>query len=262
MRNTLVSTGNVLRIMDATKALEQRLRDQEIVGIGLVYGHPGLGKTMTVEHYHSQSRKRDRVRTYLVRALAIWTEASMLKDLLLAMGIDPREYRKDLMFDTLKDALTAQPAIFLIDEADSFAESRRLVTILKDLHDVTGCCFLLVGEQRVESIFRRYTAFYNRINTSAIVNLTGYTQADVEAVIEQRCEIPVELDVCAEIYRTNSRSMRSVIDTIRAMERYARTNSVETMTVAHYRAMLNGRTLKGAIKRETAGVQAAIGGTS
>ena len=238
MKYVLVSTNNVRRYMAAAEALEMRLTDREVMGMGLVYGRPGLGKTMWLEYYKSQMAKREgHVRAFLVRALEIWTEASMLKDLLAAIGQTPRQYRKDAMFDQLIEDLTNLPAIFIIDEIDSIAESRRLIAVLKDLNDITGSAILMVGEQRVDGLLRRYEAFYNRLNTSAIVNVSGHSAADVEAVITQRCDVAVDADVCREIYDAVGKSMRSVIDQIRAMERISRNNGWKRVGLAEYRVM-------------------------
>ena len=122
MKYVLVATSNVQRFMDATKALEARLSDAEIMGMGLVYGRPGLGKTMAMDVYHSRARKKGVLNVVKLRAMAHWTEASMMKDLLHALGRSPRQYRKDVMFDRMTEALRPDPALFLIDEIDAIAE--------------------------------------------------------------------------------------------------------------------------------------------
>jgi DNA-binding phage protein len=91
--------------------------------------------------------------------------------------------------------------------------------------------------------------------------LSGHGAADVEAVIQQRCEVEVAAEVCAEIHRAGSKSMRSVIDSIRAMERYARTNGITRFTLKHYRAMTGKPSVKRAEPRQEASV-AAIGGAA
>ena len=261
MKYTLVSTRNVQRILAAATALEARLGDDEIMGIGLVFGHPGLGKTMTCRHYHASSARDGRIRTVQVRALAIWTEASMLKDLLLGLGQQPRQYRKDIMWDQLCEALQS-PAVFVLDEIDSIAESRRLIAVLKDLHDVTGSAILMIGEERVESLLRRYQAFWNRLNTSALVSATVHGVDDVVQVIRQRCEVDVDDDVCAEIHRTSGRSMRSVIDRIREMERFCRTNNSRRVRMEDYRKAVGGAKPVRRVGKRPAGKAAAAGGTN
>jgi Cdc6-like AAA superfamily ATPase len=241
MKYVLVSTQNVQRIFDATKAIEKRLQDSEIMGMGLIFGRPGLGKTMTLDAYHARSHKLGRVRTVFVRAMSHWTETSMLKDVLKEMGQSPNAYRKDAMFDQLRDALKAEPAIIIMDEVDAIAGNRRMIGMLKDMHDVTGCGFLMVGEERVDALLQRYQSFYNRMNRGAVVQVTNHSADDVRLVIQQRCDVEVAPEVCDAIHaETGGRSIRSVIDKIRELEAFARNNDCKRIGAAEYRKVSRG----------------------
>lgn len=243
MKVKLSPTKNVQRIMDALRSVELRLVDREVAGFGLVFGQPGLGKTMTIEKYFTDTRRTGRIRCAWLRALGIWTESSMMKDMLEALGISPKQYRKDLMFAQLRETLSQDPALILIDEIDAIAESRKLVGLLKDIHDLSSCAIVMVGEERVDSLLRRYDSFYNRIHKAALVYLTGHTAEDVAIVVRDRCEVAVDRDVTDEMHRTiGKKSMRSVIDRIRDIEAAARNNSMTTVKMADYRQILNQQT--------------------
>ena len=245
MKRELVSTGNTVRITDAANAIEQRRHDPEISGIGLIWGHPGLGKTETIRKYHADKRRDQAIRCFWTRASVTWSDAAMLNALLQCMGMQPNVYRKDAMRQQLIDALRPAFAIFLIDELDAIVEHRRMISLIKEIHDESGCGFLLVGEERVDSFLKRYVSFYNRINKSAFVNVKGHTLEDVTNVIRVRCEWPVDADVCKEIHRLyGARSMRSVIDTIRSMEAFARNNKIETITMAAYKRSTGVRSIE------------------
>ena len=161
MKFKLVSTRNTLQIMDAADAVTARLHDSEIMGLGLVYGRPGLGKTATLEAFASRSSGAG-LKVAFVRAMRHWTETSMLKALIVKYGQAPDGYRKDLLFDQLERVLKERPAVFIIDEIDAIAGKTTMIGMLKDLHDTTPCAFLMVGEERVDAILRRYASFYNR----------------------------------------------------------------------------------------------------
>lgn len=242
MKKDLVSTTNTVRIMEATGAIEQRRHDTEISGIALVFGQPGLGKTHTLRKYHVDKRMDQSVRSLWTRASVTWTESGMLRALLKAMGMLPEVYRKDVMREQLIDALRQRFSVFIVDEMDAIAESRKLISLLKEIHDESGCSFVLIGEERVDALIKRYTSFYNRINDSARVHLSGHTAEDVANVVRVRCEWPVDPEVCREIHRRfGSKSMRSVIDTIRKLESFARTNPVKMIGMTEYRRITGVR---------------------
>lgn len=256
MRKEIASTENTRRIQKALSNLETRLKDPEIMGLGLIYGQPGLGKTMTVERYCVQAYRQERVLVAWVRAKGIWTEASMLHDILEALGIAARKYRKDVMLREIIDALNTEPAMILIDEIDAIAEKKDLVRILKDIHDMTSCAIAMIGEERVEGLLRRYQSFYNRLNLDALVYLTGHTADDVTKVIRKRCDVAVAQEVCDEIHRSvGKKSMRSVIDRIREIEAFAATNSIKQFGMADYQAMLVNKK-SGQIERPSNAVMA------
>ena len=114
-----------------------------------------------------------------------------------------------------------------------------MISMWKDIHDVTGSAVLMVGEDRVNSLLRRFESFYNRMNRGALKHLTSHSEEDVRAVIDHRCDFPVDPRVSSAIYgETGGRSMRSVIDRIRDMEAFARSNSATRITMKEYRKLM------------------------
>ena len=242
MKNILVPTKNVQRYSAAAKALEARLRDPEIQGMGLICGRPGLGKTMFTDAYYVRARREALVRVVKVRAQSIWTECSMLRYLLAALDLAPIAYRKDTLFDQLEAELRRDPALIIIDEIDSIAGSRKLISLLKDIHDMTGSAILMVGEERVDALLRRHESFYNRLNRSAMVQVSAHSEGDVAEVIGQRCDFEVSPEVCGEIHRTVGKSMRSVVDAIREIERICRTSRIKHFGMNQYQTMIGQAT--------------------
>jgi Cdc6-like AAA superfamily ATPase len=250
MKFKLVSTTNTMAIMDAADAVSARLADSEIMGLGLIFGRPGLGKTATLEAFAARSAGAG-LRVVFVRAMRHWTESSMLKALLLACGQAPDGYRKDLMFDQLEHTLKSNPAVFILDEVDAIAGKTTMIGMLKDIHDVTRSAILMVGEERVDAILRRYASFYNRVNQAALLQVGDHCADDVALVIAERCDCEVDDDVCDAIHaKTGGKSMRSVIDEIRDMETHARANDVSRISMADYRR-IEGERKRGSVAQLT-----------
>jgi SpoVK/Ycf46/Vps4 family AAA+-type ATPase len=222
-------------IMDAAHAVSARLQDSEIMGLGLIFGPPGLGKTSTLEAFAARSSGAG-LRVVFVRALRIWSETSMLQDLVTACGLAPDGYRKDLTFNQLRRTLKNDPAVIIVDEIDAIARKPVQIGILKDLHDLTRSAILMVGEEAVDPILRRYASFYNRVNRAALLQVGDHSPDDVALVIAERCDCDVDDDVCDAIHaKTGGKSMRSVIDEIRDMETYARANDLNRISMTDYR---------------------------
>lgn len=241
MRFKLVSTHNVTRFFDAASALERRLTDTETMGIGLVYGKPGLGKTLAMDSYYARTKKAGKVRVGRLRAKGIWTCSSMLRAFLRALGVESAKRTASEIYDELAQAVDGEPAVFVIDEIDAIAGNGKLIATLKDIHDDLGCAILMVGEDKAEAMLRRFESFYNRFNRSARVHLSGHAESDTEAVVTQRCEVQVAPEACADIHKdVGGKSMRSVLDRIRDIEAFARVNGVKRVGKPEYARMKSG----------------------
>jgi Cdc6-like AAA superfamily ATPase len=233
----LVSTSNSKRIWAAFEEISQRLVDDEIMGIGCVFGDPGRGKTVTAEQIHALSRENGEIPTYWVEAKPTWTPSAMLRSLLSAAGVSPRHIGADNLLDELKAHLKKRPGVYLIDESHRFVGRHTLVEIIKYLHDATQSGFLLLGESQTRDILRRYLSFDSRINDDAVVEARPHTLEDVTEVVHARCQFAVDEDVCRAIHREASNSMRRVVKKCRQMAVFCRTNSLDSMDLAHYQAM-------------------------
>ena len=238
MSASIVSTSNVQRIWDAFNELAERLQDPEILGIGIVYGDPGRGKTVTAEQIHSQIGGTGEVQTYWAPAKPTWkTMAPLLKDLLRAMGTEPRAWGADDLLEEVLAQLAERPGIFLIDEIDFFAGKESCIQLIKYLHDQRQCAFLLIGEHKSRATIRRYLSFESRLNDGAIVEVGKLTPADVRLLIEARCSFPVRPEVMRAIYKTCATSARLVVRECRKMTRYSKINGIGTFELEHYEAM-------------------------
>jgi hypothetical protein len=105
------------------------------------WGRAGRGKTRTSIQQHAENGY-----VYL-RALVLWTELWMLQDLCREVGVKEMEIpgRKAKAFMLIVDALRKNPRPVFIDEADKI--NYRLLEAIRDLADITGCPFVMVGEE-------------------------------------------------------------------------------------------------------------------
>lgn len=261
MNGGIVSTTNLTRIWAALHELEQRLADPERMGIGIVYGDPGRGKTCAAETYHSIKSEEGEIETFWVRAKPIRTPSAMIRDILRAVGVDSQRRGANDLLDELREHLKRRPGIVLIDDVDRFIRKQDLVQILKYLHDTTQCAFLVIGESGAREVIKRYLSFERRLNDLAIVEVKAHPLIDVSNVIRARCEFPVSDEVCREIYR-DSADMGRVVRKCRHMTVFVRTNELKEMDIASYRAMTTRQRPKAAATEytEPAAALAVVGG--
>lgn len=247
MRTGRALTMNLSRIFDAAQAVEGRLEDGEVMGLGLIYGRPGLGKTFAIKAYHSAQQREGHARTAVVRLLPICSESFLLRSLLDGIGHYGEKLRKYEMLDLLTSDLKRRPCVLLIDEIDIIIGHHTLMGIIKYIHDETRSAIIMIGEERVGKEIVKHESFCSRLNESAVVHVTDITADDVKKVVAVRCEIPVEEEVCEAMYKeTGGCDMRRITNRIAKIERFSRTNSIKRFGLQEWKRMASRR-----IPRET-----------
>jgi DNA transposition AAA+ family ATPase len=175
MSEKILSTANNERIWDAFHQVMERLKDPEALGMGVCYGYPGLGKTVTAEQIHAQMSESQTVDTYWVHAIKIWTPAAMLRDFAVATGFMPSRMNANDLLHELRERLLRRPGVFLIDEAHVFVTKGTLNELVKYLYDSTQCAFLFFGEPQTWKVIEGFVSFASRFNKNAIVEVQKYS---------------------------------------------------------------------------------------
>lgn len=121
-----------------------------------VWGRAGRGKTRTSIEYHAEENCVYR------RALKLWTELWMLQDLCFELGVrkDQLPGRKAKAWAIIVDSLKKDPRPVFIDEADKI--NHNLLEVVRDLADITGCPFVLVGEEELLPLMERNRRVWSR----------------------------------------------------------------------------------------------------
>lgn len=230
----IIRTSNVERMWAAYNELGQRPFQPDIMGIGIIYGDPGRGKTVTADAFHSRMSQEGTVRTYSVTAKPTWTTSFMLRDLLVSAGLEPVRRSANDLLDELRDYLILRPGVFLIDDCETFVRKEPLIQAIRYLHNKTKASFCLIGEAKSRGILKRYAAFESRLNDQAIVSVRPHTLEDVIAVVGVRCDFSVSDAVCREILRDCGESLRMVVRTCRIMKKRVVANGWKSIDTREY----------------------------
>jgi DNA transposition AAA+ family ATPase len=138
---TLYNTVAPLRNVAALAQLIDRVkaRAHGLPGMGTFYGPSGFGKT-TAAIYAT-----NRFQAVNVQVKSAWTRKKLCEAILHEMGVPPRPTVGD-MVDQIAQQLALLDVPLIVDEAD-FLVARKMIEILRDIHEGSGAPVVLIGEE-------------------------------------------------------------------------------------------------------------------
>jgi DNA transposition AAA+ family ATPase len=210
------SVGNVKRLCDAYKALRENRMD---IGMGLVMGEKGLGKTRTNIWYAAQ----DPERVIYARALSEWTPRWMISDIITELGWVPARGIESMFKQLVGILLERKDTLILVDEVDLVARKYSVMQTLKDIFDKTEVPIVLVGLPEMELALKNYGPLLDRM--TQMVRFRKLSLEDVAAAVQEMSELPYTDDGIAALYGIMEPRMRALSRAVLAIEKLARTNN-------------------------------------
>lgn len=229
MKSEMMSNiKNVQRAQDALNILLTRPRS-EMVGLGLIYGAPGLGKTrfakrtaFTKGYIYLQLESTMNQRAFL-RAL-LWT--------LQVFYSTPRPIRgsKQQIYDDVKDILLAAPdTVIFIDEIDYAFRDRDLLGTIRDLVDTTTVTIMLFGMQGAySSLLKANAHYFDRCN--AFCEFQALAPEDTALICKDVCEVELAPEAVQWVHKSSRGTIRRIMQSINYLESLARATKVNVIT--------------------------------
>jgi DNA transposition AAA+ family ATPase len=221
MKKIFARTDNVNRFVESMNRLQHR--SMEIPGMALIYSDPGLGKTRTALWWCAQN---DGV---FVRTKKLMTGRWLLEEVVSELGEAPMKRVSDL-FRQCVSMLLERPRPLFVDEVDYLTYDGRVIETLRDIHDVTGAPIIFIGMGMADKKLMRFKHLYDRF--SEIVKFQDLTEADVQAITEQICEVKLSHDAVQYIYSITNR-FRRLINQLYRTEAIARANGLIEINARH-----------------------------
>ncbi|HEX9844789.1 MAG TPA: ATP-binding protein [bacterium] len=228
MKPGFAQTSSVTRFLAAVSALDERGSPE--AGWMLVTGEAGLGKSAAVQWWATQ---QDAV---YIRGKAAVTPHWLLTELVTELRLAPAR-SNEAMFGQALAAIARDPRPIVIDEVEHTLRDAKVLESVRDLSDLVEVPVILVGMERVQQRIARHLQISSRI--AQVVEFLPATLDDVRTCCDTLAEVAVADDLVAEMHRLTGGRLREIINALATVEREARRNKLQTVTLDD----LRGKTL-------------------
>ena len=181
-----VRTKNVRNfevMMDSLKMAEGEGR------FGMVWSEAGRGKSRTTEWWHAHHES-----TY-VKTKYIWrtSELEFLWDLANELRVTAAQRRKGAVFTQIVEKLTADPRPVFLDEIERMP--RGFLEICRDLTNLTGAPFILIGEDELVSFMQQNRRVWSR--TYQHLHFEPVATGDIIYYVKETTGLAIDTDVAS-----------------------------------------------------------------
>lgn len=155
--STPVSTVAPLRNVAALAALIDRVstRTHGLPGMGTFYGPSGFGKSMAGIYC------TNKFRAVTVQVKSVWTQKTLLEAISDEIGL-PSGGTVARMLDKVSEHLAQTDRPLIVDEAD-FLVKRKMIEIVRDIHEGSGAPVILIGEEQLPQKLRMWERVHGRM---------------------------------------------------------------------------------------------------
>jgi len=188
----------------------------------LVYGPPGTGKTTAS---HSVVGLFNGVR---VRVMALTTPGSFLGAIAEELDIYVKRSATDKLRAVI-EALKQTPRPLIIDEVDRLADGdRRLLEILRDVHDESSVPVVLIGEEKMPGKLKRWPQLEQRI--THFIPFGPLDMDDARLATRDLCEVEIADELVARAHKDSSGRLRLLVGVLRRFETFAKARDLERLS--------------------------------
>jgi DNA transposition AAA+ family ATPase len=213
----LVEIDNVKGANRVLRNLIDRTKTEN-VGLGLLYGRAGLGKTRWASR-----TAQDNGYVYM-RLESNITGKDFLRGFLMKLVekhmpyYEPRGTQNELYNQILDILYREFDSVIIIDEIDYGFSNEKILSTIRDLADQSLVTFVLVGMERSKEKLARMNAHYfDRCN--AFYEFKPLSMDDAEKILTELCEVMVDKEIVKYIHSRSNGTMRILNKYIDAIER-------------------------------------------
>ncbi len=226
----LARLGNVV---NADKCVDYLLNRPklEMVGLGLIYGHPGLGKT-------TYAQRMAYSRGYIYLRLEAWmtpkTFAVALKKAILnhlGMGNNPVIGSAASIYNSVIVILAEHPeVVIVIDEIDYAFQQQKILSAIRDIVDETLAVVILVGMQNAKDRLYQINRYYFD-RCGVFCEFQSPSKKDLAFLLATVMEVQFGEDIVDYVHKRNKGTLRDTIKLIHSLEAVAKVKSLSKISV-------------------------------
>lgn len=216
----LVRIANVVEADECVSFLLNRPK-LEMVGLGLIYGRPGLGKT-------TYATRAAFSKGYVyVRLEATTTAKTFAKQLLTTLyhkfGLNDcvPQGSTNTLFQTCTALLEShEDTVIIVDEIDYAFKDEKLLGAIRDIVDETLAVVILIGMQNAKDKLSQINEYYfDRCNS--FLEFQPVSKADVKQMAEQMLEVEVNDQLVNYIHFNCCGNLRKAMKVMHILEQNA-----------------------------------------
>ena len=165
---------------DAMAAIGVCQSCQEYVGLGIVYGRPGFGKTFSLEYYAKLPH------VVLIKCSSVTSCSDIMRKLERKLGIPRTCGTIEERADAIKDFFNINKGyLIIVDEADKLISKAGIkkIEVFRDIYDQSSVGVVLAGEPMLKTSI---ASFDSRLNDRLVfqAELRGLSAAEVESYLD------------------------------------------------------------------------------
>lgn len=247
-QQVFVNTANASRALAEIKKLLNRPK-HEMVGLGMIYGEPGLGKSRLAKHIsyrkgfiYIRLEASDTAKSFTQK---LWVGLKYQLNLTQEPGAEqvnaPVGSTNSLLGMCIRILMDSPDTVIMIDEFDNAMPNRELRESIRDIVDQTFATVILVGMRGVrEKLERTNPHFFDRSNF--FCEFTPLSQEDVALVCKEICDYELSPKLVETAYRVSNGQFRRLMKTILLFETKIRNQQAVTLNAKDMKEIDNAGT--------------------
>jgi len=245
--HVFVQTENVKRATAEIAKLLARPRS-EMVGLGMIYGDPGLGKSRLAKQISYRKGyiyiRLDASETAKSFAQKLWRglkyQLNITSDAALDSGCAPIGSTNTLINTCIRILMDAPDSVIMVDEFDNALPNRELRESIRDIVDNTFATVILVGMRGVKDKMERINPhFFDRSNF--FCEFQPLSLEDVQLIISQVCDYELPAKLIETAHKVSEAQFRKLIKTIGLYENKIKNSQALTLNKSDLKEIGNAQ---------------------